>query len=43
MKLKASEVTINATTGYTFFFDPIGEAYTADGEPINYTGTERNL
>lgn len=38
MKLKASEVTINSTTGYTFFFDPIGEAYTADGEPINYSG-----
>lgn len=40
MKLKASEVTINSTTGFTFFFDPTGEAYTADGEPINYSGSK---
>jgi lipopolysaccharide export system protein LptA len=36
MKLNASEVTINSTTGFTFFFDPVGEAYTEEGEPINY-------
>ncbi len=40
MKLKASEVTINSTTGFTFFFDPIGEAYTEEAEPINYKGTK---
>ncbi|MCO4794730.1 MAG: LPS export ABC transporter periplasmic protein LptC [Bacteriovoracaceae bacterium] len=39
LKLNATEVTVNSTTGNTLFFDPVGEAYTKGGEPILYKGS----